>query len=98
MHNLSFLLVLAIFANPYIVNGQKTQNVYKEVVENVATKATSPIDDGRTHLNWEPLTKDQFSDEITMYSLYFKGATYSDNSNQLPIYTQRVGVSSGNSK
>ena len=91
------LLVLVIITHSSIVNAQRTPNMYKAGSQNVALEANTPEGDGRTHLSWAPIIKEQFTDEITLYSLYFPGAIYGAESEELPIYFQRLAVPSGNS-
>ena len=70
------LLVLVIITHSSIVNAQRTPNMHKAGSQNVALKDSTPEGDGRTHLSWAPILKEQFTDEITLYSLYFPGAIY----------------------
>jgi len=101
------VLVLAIFAHSSIVNGQRIQNSYKAQIKKgdpIAIrgyqdrlKEVSTQDDGLIHLKWQPLLKDRFTEELIIYSLYFQGAKYEGLSVELPIYTKRIEVPSGNS-
>jgi hypothetical protein len=91
------LLVSVIILCSSIANAQLTPKVYSTRAQSVVTEANTTDNDGRTHLSWAPLLKEQFTDEITLHSLYFTGAIYSDKSHELPIYSQRLSVPSGNS-
>ena len=96
MKTLLSLLVLAIFTHSSIVNAQTIPNRYKVRAENAGLDKNITIDDGLTHISWAPIIKDQFTDEVIIYSLYFPGAIYGDESAELPIFSQKVQIPSGN--
>ena len=90
-----FVLLMTAFA--VNINGQSVPTSYINKPNNF-TKSTNQIkNDKLTYLDWRPIVKDKYTDEITLYSLFFTGASYGESSTEIPKYSRRISVSSGNS-